>query len=1098
MIWYEIFKFEMKYRFRRSDTYLFFLFLFLFSIIGVDFIFEGVELGMVKKNSPLVIAKTMGAITGIFMILASMIMGVPILRDFEYDIASLMFINPFKKRDYLLGRFLGSFSILIFIFSSIFFGTMIGELLPWRDPNELLDFNVWTYFKPFFLIVLPTLFFGAALFFVTGTLSRKLVVVYTQGIVFFVLFILTKAIENEYLQALLDPFSLTTLSLLTDDWSNSERSLQNIPFSGVLLQNKLLWLLFGLITLIVGYKRFSFDLIKNKKPNKSCKIPDNQRVEAVSCPIPMIQLQEGVLPKWKQLLHLSGFYFMEIYKQASFWAIVICGMVIILINSVNLGTVHGVDSFPATYFIVEELQETSIYFFVILLVFYSGELMWKERGAKLNLIYDATPISNFISIASKYISLLLVYLVLIVALIISGVLFQTFNSYYQYEFQVYFYGYFLEILPFLALYTFAAFFIQAIVNHKFVGIILTLIFFISNIALGLLGFDHGVYFFGGNALGTYSDMNAYGHFLKPYLFVKSYWFFFGLILLLVASLLVARGTETDFIKRCKSIQYQLSKPLLKLGSLFVLSFLFLGSYIFYNTNILNEYWTNEEETAFRVAYEKTLKPLEYLPQPKIVAVNLNLELYPKNRNYTVEGYYILKNIHEQPIQEIHLQKLIESQVKLKSVHFEGGASENKKYEAYDYTIYELNKALLTGDSIRMDFKQSLTTKGFEEGNANIRMVHNGIFLQNQDFPTLGYNRKYELREEKERVIYQLPNRLNKAKRDDPRALLQARSGSDADLIRFEITIGTASDQTAIAPGNLLDEWTANNRNYFHYKVDKPMINFYAMLSAKYEIKKDTWQPKTDTSTQTVDLEIYYHKGHEYNLDRMMKGMKTSLDYYSTHFSPYQYQQLRIMEFPRYAEFAQSFPGTVPFSEAIGFVLDIDDKKDVDMAFYVTAHEVAHQWWGMQIEAANVQGQNLVLETLAQYSALMVLKEHYSEEKVQQFLQAQLEDYEEGKRRANEEEPSLEFVENEDYIYYAKGVINMYALQKYIGEEQVNLALQRFIEDWNSVDGKLKMETKRYATSEDLLAYFRTVTPDSLQNVLYDLFQNVASLTILKE
>ena len=46
--------------------------------------------------------------------------------------------------------------------------------------------------------------------------------------------------------------------------------------------------------------------------------------------------------------------------------------------------------------------------------------------------------------------------------------------------------------------------------------------------------------------------------------------------------------------------------------------------------------------------------------------------------------------------------------------------------------------------------------------------------------------------------------------------------------------------------------------------------------------------------------------------------------------------MRIMEFPRYAEFAQSFPGTVPYSEAIGFVLNIDDEKDVDMAFYVTS------------------------------------------------------------------------------------------------------------------------------------------------------------------
>ena len=95
-----------------------------------------------------------------------------------------------------------------------------------------------------------------------------------------------------------------------------------------------------------------------------------------------------------------------------------------------------------------------------------------------------------------------------------------------------------------------------------------------------------------------------------------------------------------------------------------------------------------------------------------------------------------------------------------------------------------------------------------------------------------------------------------------------------------------------------------------------IINFYAIVSADYEIKKDKWMTSNKAITEPIDLEIYYQKGHEYNIDRMMKSMKASLAYYSNNFSPYQYQQLRIMEFPRYATFAQSFPGTIPFSESI--------------------------------------------------------------------------------------------------------------------------------------------------------------------------------------
>lgn len=1091
-MWYTIFKFEIQYRIKRPDTYVFFLFLFLFSIVGVDFIFQGSDMGLMKKNSPIVIAKTMGAITGIFMILASMIMGVSVLRDFEYNIESLLFSAPINKRDYLLGRFLGSFAVLLFAFTGILFGMMLSEFMPWHNPEDLLGFNAIVYIKTFLMVTLPTLFFGASLFFVTGALSRNLVVVYTQGIILFVVFMLTKAITNEFWQAILDPFSLTTTTFATKSWSALEKSAQELPFVGALLYNKLFWMSLGILALIYGYKKFNFNVVKEKQSKRKQveKLVGKSTSVFSDIEIPEATKQYGLLSKWNQLKQFSWFYFISICKQASFWGIVICGMIIILINSVNLGTVYGVDSYPATYFIVEELKETSIYFFIIILVFYSGELVWKERGAKLDLIYDATPMSSFIKLLGKYIGLNVVYVVLMLALIGSGILFQTLSGYYKYEFQVYFYGFFLEILPFLALYTCIAFFIQSVVNHKFGGIMLVIVFFIANVVLGLFGFDHDLYFFGGSALGTYSDMNGYGHFLKPYLLIKSYWFLFGILLLIIGSLVNVRGTETNLMQRIRASKNRLSKPFFKVASMVFLVLILMGSLIFYNTNILNTYWTNTKATEFRVAYEKELKQFEYIPQPKIVDVNLKVELYPSSRDYTAEGYYILKNTNAQPINEIHIQKLIEENITLDAVTFDGGARENNTYATYDYTIYQLHSPLNPGDSIKMSFKQSFTTNGFEAGNSNANIVENGTFFNNKDFPTLGYNRKYELSDSEERSEYNLPERTNRAHRNDPKELVNARSGSDSDGINFEMIIGTDIDQTALVPGNLLREWTENNRNYFHYKMEIPMIDFYSIVSAKYDIKRDKWISKSDSISKQVDLEIYYHNSHEYNIDRMMMAMKAALDYYSTSFSPYQYEQLRIMEFPRYAQFAQSFPGTVPFSESIGFVLDIDDETDVDMAFYVTAHEIAHQWFAMQVEAANVKGQYFILETLSQYAAMMVLKAHYPKEKVQQFLELQLEKYEEGKLRESGAEPTLALVDNQDYIYYAKGAINMYQFQKAIGEEQVNKALRRFLEDWNTTNGKLKMNTNRYATSQDLLGYFRAITPDSLQYVIVDLFEEV--------
>jgi ABC-2 type transport system permease protein len=359
-------------------------------------------------------------------------------------------------------------------------------------------------------------------------------------------------------------------------------------------------------------------------------------------------------------------------------------------------------------------------------------------------------------------------------------------------------------------------------------------------------------------------------------------------------------------------------------------------------------------------------------------------------------------------------------------------------------------------------------------------------------PGFGYQKKYELQDEDERKDFKLAPRLQKSKRDDVRELVNARSGSDSDGVMLEMIISTEAPQTALTSGDLVASWNMSGRNYFHYKTNQRIIHFYPIVSGHYEVMRDTCRPSGNTTDSLVALEIYYQKGHEYNLTRMMESMKMSLDYYSAHFSPYQYNQLRIVEFPRYRSFAQSLPGIIPFSEALGFVMDIEDENDVDMAFYITAHEVSHQWWGLQMEAANVQGQNMILETLAQYSAMMVLKEKYNDEKVQQFLKLQLDEYKKASLKSKKEEPPLALVGNDNHIYYNKGALNMYELQKHIGERNVNLALQNFLIDWRSFNNEKK--PNRYSTTLDLIQYFREVTPDSVQYVITDLFEHVNSIS----
>lgn len=1090
-MFYEIFKFEIMYRARRTETYLYFSILLVCSLVAVDFVFQG-KGEAIKPDAPYIIAFTMAVTSAVFIMIASMIMGVSILRDFDHRMESLLFVNPISKSGYLLGRFLGSFIVLLFVFSGLLPGMMLGSVMPWRDANESLPFNFWHYMQPFICIVVPNLFFAGCLFFVTGALSRKFIVVYTQGVLLLVAWILISITTNKpggtELPHLIDPFAINTINRVVEHWTMTDRNTSMLPAGALLIYNRLIWLGVGVIALVVGCVWFNFNVVRGRsKKKKTGQLEPDIRIYN-QLALPAVTLTLNSRTKIIQLIHHSFFYFTSLLKEIPFWAITISGAAIIFVNGISLGTSHGVDSYPATYLIVEELQEMSVPFFLLILTFYSGELVWKERNIRMNLIYDALPTSNLVNVSARFIGIILAYTALLLALCVSGVILQTLSGYYQYDLLVYFVGFFVEVLPFLILYTFVSFFFQVMINHKFMAQLTTLLFVILTLALEAIGYDHDLIRFGGDRIGVYSEMNGYGHLLQPYLWIKGYWLAIGSLLMLVAVLFFVRGTESGLKIRWRMSKRLQTRSIVFLASLAAITFIVTGCYIFYNTNILNQYNSQHEQENWQANYEITLKRYEYIPQPKIVDVKLKLDLYPLQRGYTVEGRYILVNNDSIPIREIHVQRVPDNQVKLHSVTFDKGATKSKVFESYGYTTYRLDTELQPGDSINMEFRQSFETSGFVEGESVTEVVYNGTLLRNTNFPSLGYNRHFELTDEKLRKEFDLSPRINRAKKENVYELKNGGSGGDGYEIAFEIIVSTDTGQIALAPGNLKKEWVEGNRRYFHYQMDRPMINFYSIVSAKYEVLKDEWAPADSNYGHPIDLEIYYHKSHTHNLDRMMKSMKASFDYYTRHFGPYAYKQMRIMEYPRYRGFAQSLPGTVPFSEALGFILHIDDNNDVDMAFYVTAHELAHQWWGLQVVAANVEGRDMILESLAQYSALMVMKSVYGNEKVEQFLRTQMKEYLSGRAADTKREKPLMLAAGEPYLHYSKGALTLYALQHYISEQKVNLALQRFIKDWNAFGGSLQRD--RYATTEDLAGYFRAVTPDTLQNVITDLFETI--------
>jgi ABC-2 type transport system permease protein len=390
-------------------------------------------------------------------------------------------------------------------------------------------------------------------------------------------------------------------------------------------------------------------------------------------------------------------------------------------------------------------------------------------------------------------------------------------------------------------------------------------------------------------------------------------------------------------------------------------------------------------------------------------------------------------------------------------------------------IYQLKEPLLAGDSISMVFSMKNKPNTILRNNSPVQ--YNGTFLNNGVFPSFGYNENYEIRNNDVRKKYDLEPKDRMKSPMDSTALGNTYISSDSDWIDFETTVSTSLDQIAIAPGYLVKEWEEDGRRYFHYKMEDKMLNFYNFMSARYEVMED--------EVDGIALQIYYHKGHEFNLDRLMNGMKQSLPYYNKNFSPYQFKQLRIIEFPSsQGTFAQAFANTVPFSEAIGFIADVKDNKEaVDYPFTVTAHEVAHQWWAHQVIGANVRGATMMSESLAEYSSLKVLEQRYGAKQMRRFLKDALDKYLSSRKFESQKELPLIFNENQQYIHYNKGSLVMYAMSDYLGEENFNAMLSGYIDE-------VAFQEPPYTTSLEFLEHVKRATPDSLQYLVTDMFETI--------
>lgn len=1075
--------FEVRYQSRSPLFFVGFALFFLLTFGSVTIDQIQIGRGNVNVNSPFAILQTVAIMNVFAIFVVTAFVANVVIRDDETGFAPILRATRIRKFDYLVGRFAGAIVVAFLISSSVPLGILVGSWMPWLDAERLSPFVAGHYLYALFLYGLPTVLVSGAGFFALATATRSMMWTYLGVVAFLVLFITSRILLRDPaydgISALLDPFGVGALSQTTKYWTAAERNTQLPPIAGLILYNRLLWLGVGAALFALAYWIFRFeargsrtDSVRNGKDVKSDPAPT---VKPLAAP------DATGTTRVKQFMALTRFDMRFVFKSPAFFVLLAIGV----FNAFGAlsGTVEfrGTEYFPVTRVMANALRDGFTFIPIIIAIYYAGEMVWSDRERRIHEIVDATAAPDWAFMAPKVLAITLVLLASFVVGALVAVVFQLAHGYSRIEPAAYVLWFILPGLIAAVQLAALSVFVQALVPHKFMGWAVMLIYLVASITLTTIGFEHNLYNYGGSPDAPLSDMNGLGRFWIGRAWFQVYWLAFALMLLAASHLLWRRGADARLRPRLARLRGRLAgTPGWLLGGAALL-WAGTGCFIFYNTNVLNEYRTQPQEEKFQADYEKALLPFEKVPQPRIIEVKLAVDLQPGRVRAETNGSYVIENRTGGPLPAVHVRWA--RPLKMQTLEVEGATLETE-YKEFDYRIYTFDPPLPPGERRTIRFATLLEQRGFPNARPLTRIVENGTFLDNSEIaPLLGMDRNLLLQDRAKRRKHELPPELRPPKLEDQAATANNYLRHDSDWVTAELSVTTDADQTPVAPGYIVSDTITGNRRTLVTRTEAPIQHFFSMQSARYAVSKDTWK---DRDGKPVELAVYYFPAHDHNVRRMLDAMKVSLEVCSESFSPFQFRQARILEFPAYAMFAQSFANTVPYSEAVGFIQNHNEAKNdekIDLVTYVTAHEIGHQWWAHQLIGADKQGMTLLSETFAQYSALLVMEKLYGKEQIRKFLKGELDQYLRSRGREVIEELPLNRVENQPYIHYQKGALTMYWLKEVVGADVVNRALQKLLAEF-------AFKPAPYPSSADFIRLLRAEAGPQHDALITDLFEKI--------
>ncbi len=989
--------------------------------------------------------------------------GLSITRDDEARVHEVLQSTPLKASEYAWGKFLGVFAAFLVLLAGMA-GMLIlslavlpnAEMIETRGP-----FVLGHYLKPALTFGVPSLLFMCATAFAVGTGTRKPILVFALPVallLFCTLFLWSWSpawLSDSANRALMfaDPAGVRWLR---ETWLNVDRGVafynaQPVGYDATLIWGRVLWVGLSLAAVGLSVRRFA-RLARASHPVSADLVRQALSAPAVvpMAHVPATQRLPGsttvAAPWWRTALLIAGAEARELRSQPGLYLFVpLVLLQVIATSMLALGAFDTPLLRTPGQLAVSQMELLAAYV-TLLLVFYAVESLERERSTRLNAIHDTLPLGTGTLLAGKALALGVVIGVIVLTCLAASAVLVMIEGTVRFTLGPYLLLWVLLLVPtFFAViaFVFAAY---GVARGRYGAYGISLGAIGIGVWAGLTDRENWVSDWSLTSAIRWSDISVLEWDRPALILNRLFWLSLGVLFWRVAVWLYPR-VDRDPVRWLQGGLLKRRWRALRPALPFIAVPLLLGGLTWREVSrgpdgaraekMQKDYWRKNLATWWNAR------------TPWMKDADLQVRLEPAERLWDVSGTFLLVNHRDTTLQRIPL-----TVGPWRNLRFTVDGDSIQPDTASRLFVFTLKRPLAPGDSVRLGFAYTGQDVGASRagGGASEFIVPSGAVMAGwapQYFPVVGYVPSIGSDEDNAFEPRDYPE-------DFWQAVTPALFGSEQPMtVRTKLDVPEAFRANGV--GELVHEEVKGGRRITEFRSDVPVMA-YNVVAGKWAVRKGK------------GTALYYHPAHTYNIDEMIDAMDNARQWYGTWFGAFPWKELRISEFPNLAGYAQGFPTNITFSEGIGFLTKSEPKTN--LAFMVTAHEIAHQWWGNMLQPGQGPGSNILSEGMAHFSTAMLIEQVKGQRNGLEFRKRIETQY--GERRFSDAERKLYRVDGskqgDQTLTYDKGGWVFLMLADLMGRENAFRGMKEFIDVYRG--------NPDHAVLQDFTRHMRAYAPDT--------------------